>query len=223
LSAAWKTWSSNASEIVRIQAVGRKVVARLQGQTTGAAFLRWQGKAGEEKKARQVAQKVMLRWEFVSKMKAFMYWEDAVEEGREHMAKSAEQASKDTLAQDLTKVTAELSKQVRQLCELEANHSKKIMEAAHLRGKLQDAEKRIDVIQQDVNCLVNETQGQKSAMLKLSADRASQLGKELRGLKTLLEHERESRQSAEQQVQQLVSTMQLNLYPSVTFFGQDCF
>jgi hypothetical protein len=210
LSAAWKTWSSNASEMVGIQAVGRKVVARLQGQMTGAAFMRWQGKAGEEKKARQVAQKVVLRWEFVSKMKAFMKWEGAVEEGREQMAKSAEQASKDTLAQDLTKVTAELSKQVRQLCELEASHSKKIMEAAHLRGKLQDAEKRIDVIQQDVNCLVNETQVQKSAVLKLSGDRVSQLGKELRGLKPLLELERESRQSAEQQAQQLVSTMQLN-------------
>ena len=201
----------------------RNVLARFQGSATAAAFMRWRGKAGEEKKARQVAQKVVLRWESASKMKAFMRWEGAVEEAREQMAKLAEQASKDALAEDVTKVTAELSKQVRQLCELEANHSKKIMEAAHLRGKLQDAEKRIDVIQQDVNCLVNETQGQKSAMLKLSADRASQLGKELRGLKTLLEHERESRQSAEQQVQQLVSTMQLNLYPSVTFFGQDCF
>jgi alpha-ketoglutarate-dependent taurine dioxygenase len=187
------------------------VVARLQGQTTGAAFLRWQGKAGEEKKARQVAQKVMLRWEFVSKMKAFMYWEDAVEEGREHMAKSAEQASKDTLAQDLTKVTAELSKQVQQRYELEATHTKKIMEAAHLRGKLQDVEKRADVIQQELNCLVNETQAQKSAVLKLSGDKISELGKQLHGLKTVLEHERESRRSAEEQAQKLVSTMQLNL------------
>jgi len=154
---------------------------------------------------------VVLRWESASKMKAFMRWEGAVEEAREQMAKLAEQASKDALAEDVTKVTAELSKQVQQRYELEATHTKKIMEAAHLRGKLQDVEKRADVIQQELNCLVNETQAQKSAVLKLSGDKISELGKQLHGLKTVLEHERESRRSAEEQAQKLVSTMQLNL------------
>ena len=83
------------SETVRIQAVGRTVVARLQESATVESFMRWRGKAGEEKKERQVAQKVVLRWESASKMKALMRWEDAVEEAREQMAKSAEQASKE--------------------------------------------------------------------------------------------------------------------------------
>jgi hypothetical protein len=207
LIVAWNTWSSTVREEKRM----RNVLARFQGSATAAAFMRWRGKAGEEKKARQVAQKVVLRWESASKMKAFMRWEGAVEEAREQMAKLAEQASKDALAEDVTKVTAELSKQVQQRYELEATHTKKIMEAAHLRGKLQDVEKRADVIQQELNCLVNETQAQKSAVLKLSGDKISELGKQLHGLKTVLEHERESRRSAEEQAQKLVSTMQLNL------------
>ena len=211
------------SEKVRIQAVGRTVVARLQGSATVESFMRWRGKAGEEKKERQVAQKVVLRWESASKMKALMRWEDAVEEAREQMAKSAVQASKDALAEDVTKVTAELSKQVQQLHQLEATHTKKIMEAAHLRGKLQDVEKRADVIQQELNCLVNETQAQKSAIIKLSGGKISQLGKDLHGLKTLLEHERESRRSAEEQGQKLVSTMQLNSKFFCNSFGRGRF
>ena len=203
---AWNTWSSTVRKEKRI----RNVLAMFQGSATAAAFKRWRGKAGEEKKARQVAHKVVLRWESASKMKAFMRWEDAVQEAREQMAKSAEQASKDALAEDVTKVTAELSKQMQQLYQLEATHTKKIMEAAHLRGKLQDVEKRADVIQQDLNCLLNETQAQKSAIIKLSGEKISQLGQDLHGLKTLLEHERESRRSAEEQAQKLVSTMQLN-------------
>jgi hypothetical protein len=95
LSAAWETWSLYVSKTVRIQDVGRKVVARLQGSATVTAFMRWRGRAVEEKQARHVAQKVVLRWESASKMKAFMRWEDAVQEARDQMAKSAEQASKE--------------------------------------------------------------------------------------------------------------------------------
>ena len=75
---------------------------------------------------------------------------------------------------------------------------------------MQGVEKRIDVIQQDVDYLVDETQGKISAIFKLSGDRIRQLGKELLELKTLLEVERESRRSAEEQAQKLVSTMRLN-------------
>ena len=207
LSAAWQTWSWSAAETVRIQALGRKVVARLQNQTAGVAFMRWLGKAGEEKKVRQVARKVVLRWESASKMKAFMRWEDAVAEAREEMTKSAEQASKDSLANELNQLNEELSKQMQKLQRLEATHTKKIMEAAQLRDKLQNVEKRVDEIQHELNRFVIESRDQKSAMLKLSEEKLNRLGTELFGLKTLLEHERESRRSAEQQAQRLVSAM----------------
>jgi hypothetical protein len=213
------TWSSTVREEKRM----RNLLAMFQGSATAATFMRWRGRAVEEKKARHVAQKVVLRWESASKMKAFMRWEDAVQEARDQMAKSAEQASKDALTEDVTKVTVQLSKQVQQLHQLEATHTKKIMEAAHLRGKLQDVEKRADVIQQELNCLVNETQAQKSAIIKLSGEKISQLGKDLHGLKTLLEHERESRRSAEEQAQKLVSTMQLNSKFFCDSFGRGRF
>ena len=67
------------------------------------------------------------------------------------------------------------------------------------------------MIQQDVDCLVNETQGKMSYIFKLSGDRIRPLGKELLELKTLLEVERESRRSAEEQARKLVRTMRLNL------------
>jgi hypothetical protein len=72
---------------------------------------------------------------------------------------------------------------------------------------MQGVEKRIDVIQQDVDYLVDETQGKISAIFKLSGDKISQLAKEVLGLKTLLEVERESRRSTEEQAQKLVSTI----------------
>ena len=83
---------------------------------------------------------------------------------------------------------------------------------------MQGVEKRIDVIQQDVDYLVDETQGKISAIFKLSGGKISQLGKEVLGLKNLLEVERESRRSTEEQAQKLVSTIQLNLDSSVIAF-----
>lgn len=77
--------------------------------------------------------------------------------------------------------------------------------------ELLDVENRVDVIQQDVDCLVDETKGKISAIFKLSGERLSQFGKKVVGLKTLLEVECESRRSAEAQAQKLVSTMQSNL------------
>ncbi len=91
--------------------------------------------------------------------------------------------------------------------QLEKDAKEKLAQAKH---ELQDVEKRIDLIQQDVDCLSNETQGKISSIFKLSGDRIRQLGKELLELKTLLEVERESRRSAEEQAQKLVSTMRLN-------------
>lgn len=82
---------------------------------------------------------------------------------------------------------------------------------AQAKYELQCVEKRVDVIQQDVDCLVEETQGKISAIFKLSGEKLSRLGKEVLGLKTLLEVERESRRGVEEQAQKLVSSIQLNL------------
>ena len=146
--------------------------------------MQWQGKIGEEMRVRQVSSKLVQRWTRAQVMKAFWRWEEAVEDTRAASKMSAEKA-------EMAAEKAEMER---------------------LQRDLMLAEQAVNEIQREVVMIFKEMGSQHASILKLSELKISRLGKELEGLKALVEKERETRRNAEQQAQKLVRTCHFHLH-----------